>query len=260
MFDTIHLVRRALGLISIAIVVAWNSCSGVAAPATESASGLLDDLDGDLFGPGESSKPLGDRTPNSKLERAPSPGKRPQLTPPLGGEDLGQPSEQSPLAAISSDMRQAERLIAQRNLAGETARIQEQVVGALDALINQVQQQNQSSSQSQSQSQQQQQQASQRSTPQPSAGQQSAGRRAPNAANAARTSSDRLESGTVDEAAGHGSQELLKDVWGQLPERVRQQLLQSSTDEFLPQYRDDIERYFRRLAEEESERSGPAER
>jgi hypothetical protein len=45
-------------------------------------------------------------------------------------------------------------------------------------------------------------------------------------------------------------QELLKDLWGHLPERVREQLLQAPTDEFLPKYQLEIEKYFRRLAEE----------
>jgi hypothetical protein len=212
--------------------------TGRGAPVTESASDLLEDLGSQLFGPGDRStdRPA-DAPPPDQSQKA--------------GEDLGQPRQDSPLTAVSSGMRQAERLIAQRNLSGETAQIQEQVLGALDQLIKQLEQQNQSSSsQSQSQSQQQQ-QTSQRSTPQSAAGQQPAGQQAPGGATAAQTSSDRLQSGEGGGVAGEGAQALLKDVWGQLPERLRQQLLQSSTDEFLPQYRDDIERYFRRLAEEE---------
>jgi hypothetical protein len=38
--------------------------------------------------------------------------------------------------------------------------------------------------------------------------------------------------------------------WGELPEHARQQMLQLPADEFLPQYEDLIEQYFRRLAEE----------
>lgn len=233
------------------LAVAWNANVIVAAPATESASGLLDDLGSELFGPKDASK--SDEKPGAKLKAQDLPprGELPSVNPPAGGEDLGLPPQDSPLTAIWDGMRQAERLITQRNLNGETAQVQDQVVGALDELIEQLQQQNQNSSQSQSQSQEQQ-QASQRSTPQQGASQQAAGQPRPSGATAARTSSDRLQSGNGGEAAPGSSQDLLKDVWGQLPERVRQQLLQSSTDEFLPQYRDDIERYFRRLAEEES--------
>jgi hypothetical protein len=152
---------------------------------------------------------------------------------------------------ISDYMQQAGKLIAQRNLTGQTAQTQEKALASIDELIKQSEQKNQNSSQSQQQQKSQQQQASQRSTPQSAQGNQQGGQQRPGSPNAAQTSGDRLESRAAQGAAGGGSRELLKDVWGQLPERVRQQLLQSSTDEFLPQYRDEIERYFRRLAEEE---------
>ena len=46
--------------------------------------------------------------------------------------------------------------------------------------------------------------------------------------------------------------ELLKRVWGLLPEKDREQMRQAAGDEFLPEYESLIIRYFRRLAEEES--------
>ena len=52
--------------------------------------------------------------------------------------------------------------------------------------------------------------------------------------------------------------ELVKDLWGQLPQRMREQLLQSSDDEFLPKYRQELEEYFRALAEEQAKQ--PADR
>jgi hypothetical protein len=233
-----------VGALAVSFMGLQASVDG--APATESSPDLLDDLGGDLFGPSKAAE---------------IPGADPKLLQPAppAGEDLGRPSEDSPLASIVSNMKQAGQLIAQQTLTGQTAQIQESVLSSLDELIKQSEQQNQNNSQSQQQqSQQQQQQASQRSTPKPSPANQQAGQQRPGTANAARTSSERLESGAADEAAGQGSRELLKDVWGQLPERVRQQLLQSSTDEFLPQYRDEIERYFKRLAEEEAGDNGQA--
>lgn len=212
------------------------------APATESASELLDDLGSQLFGPSKAPTPT-------------VPEQRPLPAPAEGGEDLGQPGENNPLATIAGFMQEAGKLIAQQNLTGQTAQTQEKVLASLDEIIKQSQQQNQNNSQSQQPPQQQQQQASQRSTPKPSQANQVGSQQRPGSPSAARTSSDRLESRSAEEAAGSGSRELLKDVWGQLPERVRQQLLQSSTDEFLPQYRDEIELYFRRLAEEEADSS-----
>ncbi|MFV2068611.1 MAG: hypothetical protein ACC645_16700, partial [Pirellulales bacterium] len=41
----------------------------------------------------------------------------------------------------------------------------------------------------------------------------------------------------------------VKEVWGHLPERMRQQLIQSASDQFLPKYQIPLESYFRRLSE-----------
>ena len=46
---------------------------------------------------------------------------------------------------------------------------------------------------------------------------------------------------------------VIKQVWGELPEKERQQMLQTSVEEFLPKYADLIERYFKRLAEDRKE-------
>jgi hypothetical protein len=42
---------------------------------------------------------------------------------------------------------------------------------------------------------------------------------------------------------------LVKDLWGRLPERQREELLQPLSEEFLPEYAAEIEEYFRVLAE-----------
>jgi hypothetical protein len=42
---------------------------------------------------------------------------------------------------------------------------------------------------------------------------------------------------------------LVKDLWGKLPERQREELLQPLSEEFLPEYAAEIEEYFRVLAE-----------
>ncbi len=43
--------------------------------------------------------------------------------------------------------------------------------------------------------------------------------------------------------------ELVKDLWGKLPERQREQILQPLSEEFLPKYASEIEAYFRALAD-----------
>ena len=44
---------------------------------------------------------------------------------------------------------------------------------------------------------------------------------------------------------------LLKDLWGQLPLRDREQMLQSSPEQFLPKYELLIEKYYKRLADQQ---------
>ncbi len=43
--------------------------------------------------------------------------------------------------------------------------------------------------------------------------------------------------------------DLVKDLWGKLPERQRQQILQPLNEKFLPKYASEIEAYFRILAD-----------
>jgi hypothetical protein len=47
--------------------------------------------------------------------------------------------------------------------------------------------------------------------------------------------------------------DLVKDLWGRLPERQREELMQPLSEEFLPEYAADIEEYFRVLAETPAE-------
>jgi hypothetical protein len=42
---------------------------------------------------------------------------------------------------------------------------------------------------------------------------------------------------------------LIKDLWGELPPGVREQMMQNPTEQFVPQYESMIEEYYRRLAE-----------
>ena len=48
--------------------------------------------------------------------------------------------------------------------------------------------------------------------------------------------------------------ELVGKLWGHLPQRQRQQILQPLREEFLPEYAEDIETYFRELAERDVEK------
>ncbi|MEM9185817.1 MAG: hypothetical protein AAGB00_04900 [Planctomycetota bacterium] len=208
---------------------------------------LTDDLDGLLEGLPE-------------LDDAPD-------TPPEGPPPAA--AEPNPLERIASGMAAAKQLIASRGAPAETKRVQERVVTELDELIKQAEKQNPPPSGAPSQSQQakdqqgKQRQQSQRSQPKP--GEQAGGREPSNRqggkpgrqagdAKGSQGKSDqsreRLARAAAQSADGRPPQELVKEVWGRLPQRIREQMLESSSDEFLPQYRKEIERYFQRLAEQ----------
>ncbi|HUG18077.1 MAG TPA: hypothetical protein VMM56_03825, partial [Planctomycetaceae bacterium] len=46
---------------------------------------------------------------------------------------------------------------------------------------------------------------------------------------------------------------LMRDVWGQLPPRLRQKLMNAADEEYLPEYQDNIREYFRNLSEQKSQ-------
>lgn len=70
---------------------------------------------------------------------------------------------------------------------------------------------------------------------------------------AARDSTDRLDRSTAKPVDKGEVNEMVKALWGHLPERNREQMLQSFSDEFLPKYEIEIEQYYRRLSEGQGE-------
>lgn len=70
---------------------------------------------------------------------------------------------------------------------------------------------------------------------------------------AARDSTDRLDRSSAKPVDKGEVNEMVKALWGHLPERSREQMLQSFSDEFLPKYEFEIEQYYRRLSEEQGE-------
>jgi hypothetical protein len=70
---------------------------------------------------------------------------------------------------------------------------------------------------------------------------------------AARDSTDRLDKSTAKPVDKGEVNEMVKALWGNLPEHDRQQMLQSFSDEFLPKYELEIEQYYRRLSEEQGD-------
>ncbi|MEM6331687.1 MAG: hypothetical protein AAF790_15760, partial [Planctomycetota bacterium] len=182
--------------------------------------------------------------------------------PAAAGEDLGA-AEPSPLAKVLASMAAARGKI--RTGAG-AREPQQQVITQLDEMIRQAEKQckqcNNPSSSSRGGKKPQQskrsqpkpgeQQANQPKPGQPKPGQAKPGQPKPGQ-QAGQQSQVRLGKAQGRVGEGRPASELMKEVWGRLPERLREQMLESSSGEFLPQYREEIERYFRRLAEEPAE-------
>ena len=206
-------------------------------------SHLLDDLDPNQFAP-----PAATPAPATTQPKHP---KRilPGVTDDALGEDLGQPTAGGPLVQVKQNMETAQSLLRGGDNMNRAGPVQQQVVADLDALIEQLAKQCCSGS---SQSDGQPKPGSQRSQ---SANRQQASRAGRGTA-PARDSTARLQRGNSQAVNLADREELLKNLWGHLPPHVREQMLQSHSDEFLPQYELEIEKYFRRLAGEEEEQ-GP---
>lgn len=166
------------------------------------------------------------------------------------GEDIGLPSGPLSLVRIRQGMQRAETLLGEQSASrsavplGQAARVQEQVVDQLDQLIAELSKQCQGGNcppGDQSPSSGQQSQAN-------STNSQGAAAQGPTAA---RDSTARLNNAVGNSADKADFEELAKQLWGHLPQRTREQMMQSFSEEFLPKYEREIEEYYRQLSEEQ---------
>lgn len=160
--------------------------------------------------------------------------------------------EKDPLARLNRRMHEVEERLRATKSDESTQQLQHKIVSELEALIEQLAQQQQQSSSSSSSKKPQKQQKSERdrvSQPQSRPAQQQQQQQANNP-KPARDSSERQGKPTSERPDPGKMQDLIKDVWGELPPRLRQQMLQSSMERFVPKYELQIEEYFKTLAEE----------
>lgn len=166
----------------------------------------------------------------------------------LDGEDLGEKSS-SPLESVRQCMLIAAGYLERGDASSETQNIQQDIVMRLDDLISQLENQ---SSQEQRERSEQRQQTSQQQLPRSRT-------QSPNQlqgdlnANPEPGSNNPGEQGeaidvTVDMSDPRALQQ---SVWGQLPERVRQQMQSRMVERFLPSYREQIEAYFQALLKQQ---------
>jgi hypothetical protein len=228
-----------------------------AKPAREGASALdqelLKDLDNDLLD-GVQNLPSGKKPAADNPGAKPSPGEagKPPADKPLEddeqmGEDVGQGPE-DPLARIGQQMRKVEQLIERRKSAKPSEPLRQEIVKELAQLIEQIeQQQSQQASSSRSKGSQ---SVAQREQVKQS--KQSDGRSGSGQANQpARDSSDRLGRNEAQRPDLDQMKGMMKDLWGQLPAHAREQMLQTSPEQFVPRYELLIEKYYKRLAEQQ---------
>jgi hypothetical protein len=201
--------------------------------------GLLDDLDslpaGDPAGPAGTG---GDSALDADLAD--------QL---LDGDDLGMDNAGDPLTRIGLRMQVAEQRIRLRKTATVTQRLQQQAIDELAEMIEQARKSQCSGGSSQGSNRPG--NASKSGKPSPAS---SEGRTAAKSAGPVR-STQRVDASESAEARVERRRALLKQVWGHLPEQIREKMLNTSDEEFLPKYEEIIEEYFERLSEEG--RAGP---
>ena len=227
-----------------------------AAPASsvgDLGDSLLDDDLAKALSPEAGAKPAGPAAfvpRDEMLDRMLKPGNAGAV-----GEDVGE----SPLAGVVNGMRQAETLIRDEAKAKPAVPVQKEVVTRLEELIAQMEKQCQGGNCNKPQSDKEK-QASKRSQPKPGEGQcdkpgegQKPGQASKKLAQKANQSGTSGANAGVAEVDPSQQQELLKAAWGHLPERMRERMMQGSDSEFLPEYRDELQQYYRRLAERSSQ-------
>jgi hypothetical protein len=250
---TKHIESIMTRLVPVAFILSLAGApSAIAATSgSESLGGkLLDDLNPGEFGPPATSQKAnqsGEPPAAPTSTAAPTFQKRisPDLSDGVGSEDVGQPSGGAALEHIERQMKSAQSQLDHAKAPDRAVATQQQVVADLDALIEQLSKRCQSGSCNSS---------GQRNSP--SQRTQTAGAKLaakPGKGSApARDSTTRIGRNVPGAVDLSDHEQLIKDFWGHLPPHAREQMLQSHTDEFLPQYELEIEQYYRRLSAEPS--------
>jgi len=242
--------------ILLAAIVSLAACRCPAAPAAEASGDTrsldqrlledlgadpLDEFDRELFAPdatkppGEDPAPGAPGDPTDRLDQ--------ELLRELGAAAASE--DENPLLGIAQDMRSAEGMIGRTESGPPTQDLQDRIVANLDELIKQARSCCKQCSPSQVDPNQ---VASRNPVGQPKTpgtGNQKPG---PKPARDSNAQPGSAEPGRPDMGE---MRDILKRLWGQLPERQREQMLQLPVEEFLPKYQQLIQEYFKRLAEEQ---------
>ena len=220
------------GIIALAVAVGPLRAGETPRPAALNEPLLkrlqADSLDRKLFEP----EPAADKVP---------------LPPGSQKESTGISEDDNPLLEVTRDMRLAQGRIAQADGGTQTQDLQRQIVATLDKLLREARSRSQPSG------------GGKEETPLPTARRPTQPPPQPQSAvgnssnKPAVASSDHTAKTPENRAAQlQAVRDAMKNLWGELPERAREQMLQlAPVEEFVPQYETLIEAYFRRLAEEQ---------
>lgn len=236
-------IQGCLGAVSIVVLATSASAQG----AESIGDQLLEDLGPGLFNSPAEAQDVGGPS-DARNDRGPDLNFRMPTRLDHWGDDVGRTKSDAPLALVRAHhgMQEATAFLSTIETLDKAGDAQQRVVAQLDELIAQLSKQCQGGNGKTGQG-----------KPKPS--KQSATKsgttanRAGQGGVAARDSTDRLYGGSAQASEGGEMQNVVKDLWGHLPERTRDQMLQSFSSEFLPEYEQEIEQYYRRLAEEQDD-------
>ena len=139
------------------------------------------------------------------------------------------------LKLVKDRMRQAESVLAARDASGRASSAQQEAVSELDAMIAKLQKQCENCGG----------QCNKPPGPPQNKPPKPGGKKGAKPGETSAVAATKPAPPVERAAVGN----LVKDLWGRLPERQREELLQPLSEEFLPEYAADIEEYFRVLAE-----------
>jgi hypothetical protein len=184
--------------------------------------------------------------------------KKPEQPRPPAGDDEPDPAEpevdsREVLNRVSKNMRNVEDLLAKRDAGSRTRETQRDIVNDLDKLINQQQRQQQQQQQqaggggSSQQQMMRRQQQNQRTAQQRR--QQQLQRQQQERDQMAQANGKQAGAGGRSQGPASKIADLYKDIWGHLPETMRQEMDAYSREQFMAKYNDLLKQYYSTLAE-----------
>ncbi len=207
---------------------------------------LFEGLESELAQPPAAEAPGADTETNDDAPGSPSPHDTATGDPtPHAADATDRAAGSNPLYRAGLRMRAVEQRLGARQMGEATARLQAEVVADLDTLLEQARRRSPPSSTSSGKPK----PGSQRQqVDQPLSGPAQPSAQPGGTPGDARDSTAGVRNQAPETPEVAPVEDLMKVLWGHLPERVREQMLQGPGEQFLPKYQTLLEEYFRNLA------------